>query len=158
MEKNGWILRKISYSYFFKFEKKKSPPRSVKYVYTFTDRNDVGMSHLEEHLKSTYFANFISCGRFGSGKFYRVVDIAGNIDYIQKEQIGYLKKVYFARIIAALFLMSPFVIDLTTNYSYNMILSGIFNVLGVCSCIYMLNCVIGLLYLCKIGKENIYNS
>ncbi len=148
MEKQGWILRKISYSYFFYFERKKSPPRSVKYLYTYTATHDVGMSPLEDHFKNIYYANSVSCGKYTSEKFYRVVDIQEDIKPMREVQNTYLKRIYFVRLLCSLFFLLPCVAAWLTD-DVNAVLSAMLNVLGVGSGIYMLNCIIALVFLSR---------
>ncbi len=141
-------MNKISYAYFFQFKRKKSSPRSVKYLYAYTDKGDVGMGPLEEYLKRIYFANYIRCGKFTTAKFYRVVDMKEDMGEIRKAQKAYLKKLYLARLLICLFFLSSCVIAWITNDA-NMVMSVIVNVFGIVLSAYILNCVIGLLFLSK---------
>ena len=147
MEKQGWILRKISYSYFFHFERKKSPPRSVKYLYTYTQfTTDVGMRPLRDHFERTYFANSVSCGKYTLGKFYRIVDMQEDLKPIREWQNAYMKQVYFARLLMMLVFFAPCVLH-WIGYDTNVVMSTILNICGVGESIYILNCIIGLIFL-----------
>lgn len=147
MEKQGWILRKISHSYFFHFERKKSPPRSVKYLYTYNQSHtDVGMDPLREHFERTYFANSVSCGKYKIEAFYRIVDMQEDLKPIREWQIAYMKRVYFIRLLIALVFLAPNVLH-WIGYDTNVVMSAILNIWGVGVGVYILNCITGLAFL-----------
>ena len=118
MEKNGWLLKKILCGCFFKFEKKKSLPRDVKYIYTYTGRNVDGMTSLVDRIKNICNATSISCGRWTSAKFYRVIDMNNGISSLLKKQKQYLKRLYLERFILMLFFLSPCVAEWLLNDSF----------------------------------------
>ena len=148
MEADGWILDEISFSYCFRFKRKKSPPRAVKYLYTYTDKGDVGMNPIEDHLKGVYFAKGTACGKRTGAKFYRVVDLREDIAPIRKAQRDYLKKIYLIRLIVALCFLLPCIFAWVTHGT-GAVTGAILNAAGVGLGIYILHCGIGLLYLLK---------
>lgn len=91
MEQNGYRLESVVFRYLFCF--KKTTPKCVQYVYSFSFLKDIEMYQHERKLRQVYGANLISSKYSVGTRIHRITDVNAEFLLFQLQRNNYFRRI-----------------------------------------------------------------